>query len=137
MEIKFRAYIKSLKWIVPVERINFDTQTVEVDLTDGNGDTCEYDFEEVELLQFTGFRDEKGDEIYEGDKLLLTTVYDDFNDEEVVECGTGVVEFYEGKWIVASEEYDDEDLYDWILGYVVVIGNIHRKSEAKEDEETD
>ena len=30
-EILFRAYIKTLKWIVPVERINFDCETVEAD----------------------------------------------------------------------------------------------------------
>lgn len=131
MEIKYRAYIKALNWIVPVERICFDTQTVEVDLC---SDTAEYDFDEVELMRFTGFRDEKGEEIYEGDKLLLTTTYEEVNGEEVVECGTGVVEFYEGRWIVGGDNFDDEDLYDWILGDVVVIGNIHKQPEVKADE---
>jgi hypothetical protein len=50
-ELKFRAYIKHLDIIVDVQRINFDVKTIEVGLSDG--DLCEYDFDEVILMQYT------------------------------------------------------------------------------------
>lgn len=64
--IKFKAYIKNLNWLLPVERINFDCKTVEVDLS-GGGDTSEYGFDEIELLEYTEVKDNEGQELYEND----------------------------------------------------------------------
>lgn len=70
-ELKFKVYIKSLGWVVPVERICFDVQTVEVDLTNGQEDTAEYDFDEVEIMQYVGIKDMYNKEVWERDILII------------------------------------------------------------------
>ncbi len=53
--VKVYAYVKNYNKLILVERINFDCKTVEVDLSEGNGDYWEFDFDEVEIeLTITG-----------------------------------------------------------------------------------
>jgi len=47
--VKIYAYIKEYNKSILVERINFDCKTVEVDLSNGNSDYWEFDFDEVEI----------------------------------------------------------------------------------------
>lgn len=49
MELKINAYVKRYDWKVSVTEIDFKNKEVEVDLTDGNGDTSNFSFDEVEL----------------------------------------------------------------------------------------
>ena len=77
-QIKFRAFVKNLKWMVPVEMIDFKYQTAEVDLSYGNGDTSEYEFDEIELMQFTGLYDSGGTLIYEGDIVKMHYFSEEF-----------------------------------------------------------
>lgn len=121
--IKFRAYIPNLKWIVPVERIYFDVGTVEVDLTDGNGDTAEYYYGEVELMQYTGLKDKNGKEIYEGDVLGRNGYWNYY------------IGFEEGCFVTIPTDLVQRNNFSWlpikksIFENVEVIGNIYENPE--------
>ena len=116
-EIKFRAYIKSLQWLLPIERICFDCETVEIDLTDGNGDTAEYDFKEVELMQFTGRHDINEKPVYEGD---LVKCKDNYTGLEF----SGVVDFQDCSFVIKN---DCVTHYGWMDYTVEVVGNVWEK----------
>lgn len=47
--MKIKAYVDRYKWNIPVTQIDFKSKEVEVDLTDGNGDTSNFTFDEVKL----------------------------------------------------------------------------------------
>lgn len=125
-EIKFKAHVKRLGWIVPVERINFDCKTVEVDLTNGNGDIAEYDFGEIDLMEFTGLHDKNGKEIYEGD---IVRVKHPWRDREYV----GEITYDKGMF-VADKFYfthQDDPWNIWeSIEHVEAIGNIYENTEA-------
>jgi len=59
-EIKFRAWEKNLKEIIPVHEINFENRMI-------NTNSAWRFFNEIELMQYTGLKDKNGKEIYEGD----------------------------------------------------------------------
>jgi len=69
-EIKFRAWEKNLKEIIPVYNIDFEKRMINIDFAWRT-------FDEVELIQFTGLYDKHHKPIYEGD--IVKGFYDEYN----------------------------------------------------------
>lgn len=65
-----KVYIKYLDKVLEVESIRFDTKVVEI-YEEDESRYCYYDFEYVEFIYDTGFKDKNGTSIFVGDIVKM------------------------------------------------------------------
>lgn len=125
-EIKFRAWDKENKRMLPVDYMKLDFGKVPY----VNGETFSKDdgwfdyelwYDEFELMQYTGIKDKNGTEIYESDIIEFLTYDGEIPMAQVV------FERFAFKALDIEDEcceYDFDDLMD-----IEVIGNIYENHE--------
>lgn len=122
-----KVYIKHLDIVLAVEAINFHEKTVEVYFND-NADNVPFNFDEVEFIENTGFKDKKGNNVYVGDIVELENWFDDKLELRVVnKC-----EYYHDFYTSIGEE--DRAIFDsGDRNYIEVIGNIYENKDLLEN----
>lgn len=126
-EIKFRAFIKEEYEMYPVVYLSItDEEGQNVGTANCRKEGCVictefYDLEEVELMQYTGFKDSNDKEIYEAD-ILNTGL------------GAMYVKFEDGVyWLYSKKGRQQSSLYYYAHQNVVkVIGNVFENPELLE-----
>ena len=123
-----KVYIKSLDVVLPVEVINYHEKTVEVYFND-NADNVPYDFDEVEFIWGTGFKDKNGKEIESGD-IVKTEFEDVFSIKFNNVYGFCAIKDDIRRYFAEEElEYELRET----LSKTEVIGNIYENKELLEE----
>lgn len=87
-----KAYIKYLDKVLEVKSIRFDTKVIEIyDESWNKYRFFVFDFDEVEFIENTGFKDNNGKYIYVGD---IVTLDDEYGDEYKVIQDEDELTFY-------------------------------------------
>lgn len=140
-EIKFRAWFD--RHMYEVAKLDFwgDPEQASCDLAgpDEDGKLAEiFDIYlgEVELMQYTGFKDKNGKEIYEGD-ICRWRDLEIFNDEIVEDVFVVVWNDENLTWHTQNQDGNfGYDLYEYTDDRdLEVIGNIHENADLLEEEE--
>ncbi len=113
-EIKFRAWEKNLKEMIPVHDVDFERKII-------NTSSAWRFLNEVALMQYTGLKDKNGKEIYEGDVIKSIRGY------------KAVVEWVDdGRFLGFTIERERKIMYVGQEPAVEVIGNIYESPELLE-----
>ena len=120
---KFRAWMKSLKWMCDVTNISFDSKFVDL-CQQGDTERCtemSVGFDDIVLMQSTGLFDKNGQEIFEGDIVrVLDSTYTVFYDNE---RGSYRLKPHDDRWNV---DYMSNFSH---RGNFEVVGNIYENKE--------
>lgn len=124
MRLKFRAWDKISKKMFPVMMIDFGQSYVMIE--EINGLWCERDFDEIELMRFTGLKDKNGREIYEGDIVRYECCPEIYVEEVIYDnkhCNFGTID-KDGETFSFGALISDIH-----VGCFEVIGNIYENPE--------
>lgn len=137
---KFRAWIKTEKRMIETDDlldIDYENEVVttqQVYFENGLPDDRDLDnfvFDEIKLMQSTGFRDEFDKELFEGD-VILWTYWDEFEDS-----GRAKIVFDKGMFKlldIHTEKEAWDSLFDCIENCNVYLqGNVYKNSELLEE----
>ena len=120
---RYRAWMKSLKWMCDVTNISFDSKFVDICQ---QGDTERYtemsvEFDEITLMQSTGLFDKNGKEIFEGDIVKMSK--DVYSEPTYYE----VAKHYGGAYRLESKQHGCEL---WLRHTdCEVVGNVYENKE--------
>lgn len=122
-EIKFRAWVKDRKEIVNVEEIDFMNKVINYidnDYENNRQEIIGACFEDIELMQYTGLKDMRGKEIYEGD--IVKFLYSIF---EVIWCNE------KASFTLKNKKYKEflNFIYENNNG-MEIVGNIYENTES-------
>ena len=116
-EFKFRAWDKFKKEMREVDKIDFHSKKGII-VWFLNGEKILYPKQSTEIMQFTGLKDKKGVEIYEGDIVSHPSKALD----------RAEAKFTRGLFRIVAKDGRDELLY-YCYDIVEVIGNIHQNKD--------
>lgn len=123
-----KVYIKHLNKVLEVESIRFDTKVVEV-YNEDRSMYSYYDFEDIEFIYNTGYKDMDGNYIYTGDILEYKDTGERYLRKYVVEKDEDTEYYY---YLTIEERYFVDRVHG-MEGEYLVIGNIYENKELLED----
>ena len=128
-ELKIKAWLKKEKKMVSIIGIDFNYEYIRYTEDDNlfNSDYKVAEFKDIELLQFTGLKDNGGQELYEADVIKFNDGIDDiyglisYDDEDAVYCVSyeNVTEHLSnmaGDFEIVGNIFENPDLHEQ-LGY--------------------
>ena len=125
-ETNFRAWDSLTNKMFPVEIIDYSVRSVYIG--ESNGLSGERDFDDIELMQFTGLKDKNGKEIFEGDIVRYKLGRNIFTEVVVYDkdsAGFGVVDNdVDGIIFSFGELWEDIELHN-----LEIIGNKYENPE--------